>query len=153
MIRINGEKVSGKYVQIAWLDDEVYIYIYIYIYMCVCVCVWIIFYKFELLTWYLSKIISISQKYFLSNSKWLNINQCSSLEQRSFINYLLSDMCAPCEIYRIMYMSEEVCFRQNNVYKRSKHRFDTTTMSRKDSPSSGSTLTPRQRKSSGRSRQ
>ena len=49
--------------------------------------------------WFIAKVILISQKYvFCCYSKWLQIKQCSKLEQKFVINFLIAN----CEIYRRM---------------------------------------------------
>ena len=44
--------------------------------------------------------------------------ECTKLEQRSVIKFLLTEKCKPCEIYRTMSdVYGEACFSEENVYK------------------------------------
>ena len=52
------------------------------------------------------------------------------LEQRSVIKFLVAEKCKPCEIYRrLCDVYETASFSQKNVYKWTKHKFATTTLS------------------------
>ena len=61
--------------------------------------------------------------------------ECSSLEQRSVIKFLLAKMCKPCEVYkRMCHVYGEACFNQFFSYKWAKHGFATTSQSQNNSP-------------------
>ena len=47
-----------------------------------------------------------------------NQTECSKLEQRSVIKFLVAEKCKPCEIYRKMCnVHGEACFNEKDVYK------------------------------------
>ena len=70
-----------------------------------------------------------------------NQTECSILEQRSLIKFLVTDMCKPWDIYRRMCDEyRETYFNQNSLYKWAKNGFATSSPSQKDSPWSGNTL-------------
>ena len=59
-----------------------------------------------------------------------NQKQCSKLEQRSVVKFLLAEKYKPCKIYRRMRdVHGEVCLNQKDVYKSSKLGFATTSQS------------------------
>ena len=63
----------------------------------------------------------------------VNRTECSWLEQKSVIKFLVAEKCKPCEIYRRMCdVYRKACFSQKNVYERAKHGFAITRLSLKD---------------------
>ena len=65
----------------------------------------------------------------------VEIKQCSSLERRSVIKFLVIEKCKQNEIYRMCNVYREACFNsKNNVYKLAKHVFTTTSLSQKTRP-------------------
>ena len=80
--------------------------------------------------WFIVKIISLFQ------------TECSRLEQRSVIIFLVSEKCKPREIYRRMCdVYGEAYFSQKYVYQWTKCGFATMSLILKDSPWCGNILT------------
>ena len=66
-----------------------------------------------------------------------------TLQERSFINFLVAVKCKPWEMCRIMCdVYGEVGFSEN-IYKLAKYEFFTSSMSQKGSPWNGNILTLR----------
>ena len=57
-------------------------------------------------------------------------NKCHWFEQRSVINYLVSEKCKPWVTYRRMHdVYREACSSKKTIYKWAKHKFATTRLS------------------------
>ena len=57
-----------------------------------------------------------------------NQTECSRLEQRSVIKFVVAEKCKPCEMYRRMcdiYGETCLCFWSKNIYKWTNHGFGT----------------------------
>ena len=81
--------------------------------------------------------IGLEQKYFNLTEIFVlrlfkmvtNKTECSKLEQRSVIKFLVAEKCKPYEIYKSMYVYSEEYFSRKNVYKWVKYVFATKSLS------------------------
>ena len=97
----------------------------LFCFVCLFVCLFKDFFflhkcKFCILwNWLIAKILFLS--FFKKNS--IKQPECSRLQQRSVITFLVAGKCKPCEIFRrVWHVNREACFNQKNVYKKQKKK-------------------------------